>query len=640
MNDDYIGYAAKEGKVRILRRSDGANTLFREHTASIVDMAICRKTGMIVSLSENHSLFVWEIVESAINKSLIETRVILKIQEPARSTLTGPYLKRVFWHPTDERIIAVLTAQNEIAFLQLSETNTWKESSSDLASLTLHTIPISLTSITAFTFSPDGSLFATGSNDGFVRLWSYTTRSMLQDFKPYKGLPISSLFFIVTSSGGLSPLPLLLIGADNNRTLGIWNTVTGVCVQTLSFISVQETFGLLPNLIEYAEAASCLVYSCTSRKSLYVLRFQGPDSANVKKSTASKGFELQESLDAKFDFSHSGFVFMAGFRLTMPILSMIVKEGNLRQEKPDTLSIVCIQTKAVQEYEQPLSSIITPSGDQRIVEGIESPLPEAVGWKKVLPDTTKPPTEKKRIKIHEDETGTSARDREAIKVRFKMDSRKGPIEILKKPRGDLPSVPQPVPIEIVSKEFESPPQEIRAPSPYPRMINVQDLSERPQAADVTTLEKLDSLVKASEAQYQATSQLLELMGRFSSTMERVAKEAVSASPQRIQESIVGPMERALKTHASHTLLDEASLGKLADLLNTQLVRNMTDTFREQFLNSLVPAFERACQEMFRQMDRAISTRLQDCKSSIKPFISPSAMIFIMMFFLNFGSVVS
>jgi WD40 repeat protein len=433
VNDDYICYAIKEGKVRLLRRSDGATTLLREHAAPIVDMALSNVTGDIASISEDHFLVVWNIIESSMDRVPIEGHVTLKIRGPS-SHLAGPYFRRVFWHPRIEKLLAVVTMEHEILFIRLNEleTDENEEIVLDTLSTSVHRVHAHSTRITAFAFSQDGSLFVTGDENGLVKIYSFTTKSLLHEFKPHKGLPISSLWLITIYPNKPSPPPLLLTGANNNRQLGLWNVATGDCIQIISFTSADELFGLIPNVIEYVDTASCLIYSCTYKKCLYVFRFNGPQYTNIRHPEFTREFDLQESLSASFDFSHCGFVRMTEFPLTMFILSFTIRKEDIddsQDENAESLGIFCIQSKAVQHYEVPLQVLDMTSRDQTVIEGTDV-LPKAEGWTKVIFEASKSITEKKGVKLTEEEPlGPKMKDRSN-----KLDVRKGPIEILKKPK--------------------------------------------------------------------------------------------------------------------------------------------------------------------------------------------------------------
>ncbi|KAI9778855.1 MAG: hypothetical protein M1839_007818 [Geoglossum umbratile] len=73
-------------------------------------------------------------------------------------------------------------------------------------------------------FSPDGKLFACGSNDRTVRVWDVATGASVQTLKGHTSR---------IRTVGFSPDGKLLASASNDETVHIWDAITGTAVQTL-----------------------------------------------------------------------------------------------------------------------------------------------------------------------------------------------------------------------------------------------------------------------------------------------------------------------------------------------------------------------------------------------------------------------
>lgn len=138
---------------------------------------------------------------------------------------------------------------------------------------------------------------------------------------------------------------------------------------------------------------------------------------------------------------------------------------------------------------------------------------------------------------------------------------------------------------------------------------------------VSERQKLDNLLEMTEAQFHTIYPLLDLMTRLSSTMERIANQGASRSPGPTEESIIASIEKTLKRSPVNPVLDQSSIDALVNSISTSVTKSISDVFRDQFQNLLIPAFERSCQEMFRQIEQAFSSRLHDCKNSLIQCIS-------------------
>ena len=82
--------------------------------------------------------------------------------------------------------------------------------------------------VTLLTFSPKGSLLASGSNDGTVRLWNSATGTIQQTLESHSGAIKSVVFspdgkLLASGAGSLD----LEEGEEGDSTVQLWNTATG-----------------------------------------------------------------------------------------------------------------------------------------------------------------------------------------------------------------------------------------------------------------------------------------------------------------------------------------------------------------------------------------------------------------------------
>uniref|UniRef100_A0A8C9L8J0 Enhancer of mRNA-decapping protein 4 n=1 Tax=Pavo cristatus TaxID=9049 RepID=A0A8C9L8J0_PAVCR len=223
--------------------------------------------------------------------------------------------------------------------------------------------------------SPDGTVLATASHDGFVKFWQIYIEGQdeprcLHEWKPHDGRPLSCLLFCDNHKKQDPEVPFwrfLITGADQNRELKMWCTVSWTCLQTVRFSpDIFSSMSILPSLKVCLDlSAEYLILSDVQRKVLYVMEL------------------MQNQEEGKAYFSS-----ISEFLLTHPVLSFgiqAVSRCRLRhtevlpaEEENDNLSIegaqgagavesaagvliklFCVHTKALQDVQirfQPLHS--------------------------------------------------------------------------------------------------------------------------------------------------------------------------------------------------------------------------------------------------------------------------------------------
>ena len=81
-------------------------------------------------------------------------------------------------------------------------------------------------------FSPDGKLVVSGSWDKTVRLWDTVTGAALQTLEGHSGWVKSVAF---------SPDGKLVVSGSDDKTVRLWDAVTGAALQTLRAIRAGST---------------------------------------------------------------------------------------------------------------------------------------------------------------------------------------------------------------------------------------------------------------------------------------------------------------------------------------------------------------------------------------------------------------
>ncbi|XP_060041276.1 enhancer of mRNA-decapping protein 4 isoform X5 [Erinaceus europaeus] len=221
--------------------------------------------------------------------------------------------------------------------------------------------------------SPDGTVLATASHDGFVKFWQIYIEGQdeprcLHEWKPHDGRPLSCLLFCDNhkkqdpDSLLLCRVPFwrfLITGADQNRELKMWCTVSWTCLQTIRFSpDIFSSVNVPPSLKVCLDlSAEYLILSDVQRKVLYVMEL------------------LQNQEEGRACFSS-----ISEFLLTHPVLSFgiqVVSRCRLRhtevlpaEEENDSLGadgthgtsamesaagvlikLFCVHTKALQDVQ-------------------------------------------------------------------------------------------------------------------------------------------------------------------------------------------------------------------------------------------------------------------------------------------------
>ncbi|XP_078608000.1 enhancer of mRNA-decapping protein 4-like isoform X2 [Branchiostoma floridae x Branchiostoma japonicum] len=405
INNTYIAYALK-GKshvVRVINRQTAERTLLKGFVGSVTDLGFAHLGSSLLACTDQlGNLFIWQIYE---DNQKIQYSKKLQVMRPESTPPSNNH--RLVWCPyipedgsaSDTASSVASSAEERGRILALTHdenTEVWDVELviSQFGSDTIQVKDVTTGYITVegsskapiadCSLSPDGAVLATASQDGGVKFWQVYLESddpprCLHKWQPHGGQPLSCLLFLDNHKLADPNMPFwrfLITGADYNRELKVWCTVSWTCLQTLRFgsspspgLSSAEEEPCLKACMDLS--ASYLVLSDITRKVLYVLQV------------------YQNADDGK-----AGIVSLAEYLLTQPLLSFAIADASLRKFKSvnaeveveedmtggegdhsasnDTgvlLKLFCVHTKSLQELQvrfKPATAASRPHQPQSI----------------------------------------------------------------------------------------------------------------------------------------------------------------------------------------------------------------------------------------------------------------------------------
>ncbi|NXU91484.1 EDC4 protein, partial [Xiphorhynchus elegans] len=389
VSNSYLAYAIRAASngsamVRVLSVSTAERTLLKGFTGGVADLAFAHlNSNQLACLDEAGNLFVWRL---AMDKEKIQEEILVNIKRPDNTPLNT--FRRIIWCPfipddnedngeEGSQTLALLHEDRaEVWDLDIIRTNnsSWPVEVPDIKEGFI-VVKGHSTCLSEGALSPDGTVLATASHDGFVKFWQIYIEGQdeprcLHEWKPHDGRPLSCLLFCDNHKKQDPEVPFwrfLITGADQNRELKMWCTVSWTCLQTVRFSpDIFGSMSILPSLKVCLDlSAEYLILSDVQRKVLYVMEL------------------MQNQEEGKAYFSS-----ISEFLLTHPVLSFgiqAVSRCRLRhtevlpaEEETDNLSVegapgtgavesaagvliklFCVHTKALQDVQirfQPLHS--------------------------------------------------------------------------------------------------------------------------------------------------------------------------------------------------------------------------------------------------------------------------------------------
>ncbi|XP_031806103.1 enhancer of mRNA-decapping protein 4 isoform X3 [Sarcophilus harrisii] len=386
VSNAFLAYAIRgasngSAMVRVISVSTAERTLLKGFTGSVADLAFAHlNSPQLACLDESGSLFVWRL---AMENNKIQEEIVVNIKRSEGTPLN--HFRRIIWCPyiPEENEESSEEGSQTLALLHEDRAEVWDL---DILRANNSSWPVDVshikegfivvkghsTCLSEGALSPDGTVLATASHDGFVKFWQIYIEGQdeprcLHEWKPHDGRPLSCLLFCDNhkkqdpDSSLFRRVPFwrfLITGADQNRELKMWCTVSWTCLQTIRFCPDMYPVSVPPSLKACLDlSAEYLILSDVQRKVLYVMEL------------------LQNQEEGRAYFSS-----ISEFLLTHPVLSFgiqVVSRCRLRhtevlpaEEEGDSLStegshgagavesaagvlikLFCVHTKALQDVQ-------------------------------------------------------------------------------------------------------------------------------------------------------------------------------------------------------------------------------------------------------------------------------------------------
>ncbi|KAA8590538.1 hypothetical protein FQN60_014472 [Etheostoma spectabile] len=307
---------------KVLSVGFAERSLLKGFTGAVTDLAFAHlDSSLLGCVDEAGNLMVWQITCTG---SKILDQVVVHVRRPEDYPLNSH--RRLIWCPfiqdeneenqddTSQTLALLHEDMAEVWDLEVLRANnsSWPVDATDLKE-GLITIKGHNQRVSEGALSPDGTVLATASHDGYIKFWQIYIEGVqdkprcLHELRPHGGRPLSCLLFCDNHKRQDPEVPFwrfLITGADQNQELKMWCTVSWTCLQTIRFSPDLFNSSVLPSLKASLDlSAQYLILTDVQRKVLYVM-------------------ELRQDLEK----GKASFTAVSEFLLTHPVLSFGVRD--------------------------------------------------------------------------------------------------------------------------------------------------------------------------------------------------------------------------------------------------------------------------------------------------------------------------
>uniref|UniRef100_A0A3Q1GXM9 Enhancer of mRNA-decapping protein 4 n=1 Tax=Acanthochromis polyacanthus TaxID=80966 RepID=A0A3Q1GXM9_9TELE len=314
--------ANNHAMIRVLTVDFAERSLLKGFTGAVTDLAFAHlDSSLLGCVDEAGNLMVWQLTCTG---SKILDQIVVHIRRPEDTPLNSHH--RLIWCPfilddneenqddTSQTLALLHEDRAEVWDLEVLRANnsSWPVDAADVKE-GLITIKGHTQRVSEGALSPDGTVLATASHDGYIKFWQIYIEGgqdkprCLHELRPHGGRPLSCLLFCDNHKRQDPEVPFwrfLITGADQNQELKMWCTVSWTCLQTIRFSPDPFNSSALPSLKASLDlSAEYLILTDVQRKVLYVM-------------------ELRQDLEK----GKASFTAVSEFLLTHPVLSFGVRD--------------------------------------------------------------------------------------------------------------------------------------------------------------------------------------------------------------------------------------------------------------------------------------------------------------------------
>lgn len=386
VSNSFMAYAIRgatnHAMIRVLSVSFAERSLLKGFTGAVTDLAFAHlDSSLLGCVDEAGNLMVWQL--TCTGEKILD-QIVVHVRRPEDTPLNS--YRRLIWCPfilddneenqddTSQTLALLHEDRAEVWDLEVLRANhsSWPVDATEIKE-GLITVKEYSQRVSEGALSPDGTVLATASHDGYIKFWQIYIEGgqdkprCLHELRPHGGRPLSCLLFCDNHKRQDPEVPFwrfLITGADQNQELKMWCTVSWTCLQTIKFSPDPFNSSVLPSLKASLDlAAEYLILTDVQRKVLYVM-------------------ELRQDLEK----GKASFTAVSEFLLTHPVLSFGVRDvthSRLRhtevlpaEEESESLTtegtqgptesksgiqikLYCVHTKSLQDVQiwfQPLTS--------------------------------------------------------------------------------------------------------------------------------------------------------------------------------------------------------------------------------------------------------------------------------------------
>ncbi|XP_068588037.1 enhancer of mRNA-decapping protein 4 [Cebidichthys violaceus] len=315
VSNSFLAYAIRgannHAMIRVLSVSFAERSLLKGFTGAVTDLAFAHlDSSLLGCVDEAGNLMVWQLTCTG---SKILDQVVVHIRRPEDSPLNSH--RRLIWCPFIQednednqddasQTLALLHEDlAEVWDLEVLRANhsSWPVDDSEVKE-GLITVKGHTQRVSEGALSPDGTVLATASHDGYIKFWQIYIEGVqdkprcLHELRPHGGRPLSCLLFCDNHKRQDPEVPFwrfLITGADQNQELKLWCTVSWTCLQTIRFSPDLFNSSVLPSLKASLDlAAEYLILTDVQRKVLYVMELRQDQEKGKASFTAVSEFLL------------------------------------------------------------------------------------------------------------------------------------------------------------------------------------------------------------------------------------------------------------------------------------------------------------------------------------------------------------